>query len=354
MADSLGSPQNAQHVTTKPNFLAIDVGGANLKIASAGGYARSEPFALWKQPTELPDALRRLLAEAPAAQRLAATMTGELADCFATKAEGVRSIVAALVQAAGSRPLVIYLTDGRMATPEEAIEQPLLAAASNWHAMARFAARWLPAGEGLVIDIGSTTTDLIPIQGRQPAARGTTDPERLAAHELVYTGVVRSPVCALVETLPWRGEQCQVAQEVFATTIDAWLMLEKLPEMPTSQQTADGRPATRQHARDRLARMICADRTMFSQHDAERAARQIANAQISLVASQLNLLKDSLQFKPSAVVLCGQGEFLASDVLNWLNWSVSTVSAREQLGKRLSEVGPAYALAVLSKEMVGA
>jgi uncharacterized hydantoinase/oxoprolinase family protein len=35
------------------------------------------------------------IANAPASDHLAATMTGELADCFASKEQGVRHIIAA-------------------------------------------------------------------------------------------------------------------------------------------------------------------------------------------------------------------------------------------------------------------
>src|SRR5687768_170034 len=148
---------------TKAALLALDVGGANLKIADAFAYAASRPFALWREPQGLPQALKQLLAEAPPAQRIVATMTGELADCFRTKAEGVATIVRAIEQAAEGRGVQIYLTDGSLVLPEEAIRRPLEAAASNWHVLARFVARWITRRNGLLIDIGSTTCDLIPL-----------------------------------------------------------------------------------------------------------------------------------------------------------------------------------------------
>ena len=207
-------------------------------------------------------------------------MTGELADCYPTKAAGVAAIVAAIETAAAGRDVRIYLTEGTLATPPEAIARPLDAAASNWHALARFSARFMTGGNGLLIDIGSTTCDLIPIISGRPATRGRTDPERLASGELVYTGVVRSPICAVVAELPWRGQPCATAHELFATTIDAYLLLGELAEDPLSTATADGRPATRAAAHDRLARMICADREMFSEADALAAAGAVREAQV--------------------------------------------------------------------------
>ena len=80
------------------SWLGLDIGGANLKAANAAGWAQSIPFALWRDPAGLAAALAELIAQAPAADRLAVTMTGELCDCFRTKAEGVRHILAAVAQ----------------------------------------------------------------------------------------------------------------------------------------------------------------------------------------------------------------------------------------------------------------
>ena len=44
-----------------------------------------------------------LIETAPPAERMAVTMTGELCDCFPTKADGVRHIVDAAAAAGGSR-----------------------------------------------------------------------------------------------------------------------------------------------------------------------------------------------------------------------------------------------------------
>ncbi len=326
----------------RASLVALDISGANLKIADGRGYAASEAFALWREPQRLAEALRRLLAVAPPTEHLVATMTGELADCFRSKSEGVAAIVKAIVDAADGRTVGIYLTDGSLAPPAEANRRPLEAAASNWHVLARFAARYLPGGCGLLIDIGSTTCDIIPIRDGQPVAVGKTDPERLAAGELVYTGVVRSPVCAVVTELPWRGAMCPVAQELFATTLDAYLVLGDLPEEPDNLQTADGRPATREFARERLARMICADRDMFDECDALAAARAVREAQVQRIARGLH--------SPTAAVISGQGEFLARRVLEQVGFGGQVVSLGEQLGPRVSQAAPAHALAVLGRE----
>ena len=104
-----------------------------------------------------------LIAAASACEKVAVTMTGELADCFATKREGVAAIVAAAQQAAGGREVLIYLTDGTFVPPDEAVARAQEAAASNWHALASFAAELVEGEAGLLFDVGSTTCDVVPI-----------------------------------------------------------------------------------------------------------------------------------------------------------------------------------------------
>src|SRR5262245_58122313 len=123
-------------------WLALDIGGANIKAADGRGFARSYSFPLWREPSRLVEQVRVALAEAPACDRLAVTMTGELADCFESKAHGVRFILDAVCTAAESRKTLVYLVDGRLVPPRATLESPRLAAASNWHVLAQFACRF--------------------------------------------------------------------------------------------------------------------------------------------------------------------------------------------------------------------
>jgi hypothetical protein len=280
-------------------------------------------------------------------------MTGELADCYPTKAEGVRAIVAAVNLAAGRRQVRIYLTDGSLARSEQALDQPLLAAASNWHALASYAARLLPGDSGLLVDLGSTTCDIIPLVEGRPAAIGRTDPARLLSGELVYTGVTRSPIAAVVRSLPWRGLDCPVAQELFATTWDAYLVRGDMPEESDSCHTADGRPATRACAEDRLARSICADRTMVTDADLRGMAEVIARAQLQQLQRAARQVAARFAAPPPAVVISGQGEFLARQVAHGVMPQAAIISLAQQLGAELSRVATAHALAVLARERVG-
>ncbi len=327
-------------------WLGLDIGGANLKAALSRGWARTVPFPLWRDSGGLANALTVLVSQAPAADRLAVTMTGELCDCFRTKAEGVRHILAAVERAAAGRAIHVYLVDGRFVSVAAACDQPHLAAASNWHALARFACRYTEGRAGLLVDIGSTTTDLVPLIDGRPATTALTDTDRLVAGELVYTGVGRTPICAVTRTLPWRGQQCPVAAELFASTADAYVVLGNRPEQPDAVWTADGRPLTKELARERMARMVCADATTFSTEDAQRAAEWIGQSQTAQLRAAFAQVISQMAQPPAVCVTSGSGEFLISR----LETAAEIVSLRSKLGPDVSSAAAAHSVAVLAAE----
>ena len=330
-------------------WLGLDIGGANLKAADGAGWARSVPFALWREPQNLAAQLKALIDGGPPAERLAVTMTGELCDCFSSKSDGVRHILAAVECAAGGRQVWAYQVDGRFVSPDEASKSPLLAAASNWHALAAFAGRYVPSGAALLIDIGSTTTDVIPLLDGQVTAEGSNDLQRLASSELLYRGVKRTPICAVCQSLPWDGRKCQTAAEFFATTADAYVLLGMLDEEPDASWTADGKPLTTGHAEQRLARQVCADASELEAGAIYEIAVAVRDAQLSDLARAIRFVAKRLPEAPQTLLLSGCGAFLAT-IATWILPGTRHRSLKAEIGAEISDCAPAHAVAVLAKE----
>jgi probable H4MPT-linked C1 transfer pathway protein len=330
-----------------------DIGGANLKQAASDRRAWSCAFELWQRPRELAAELERLLAPVKdKTEALAVTMTGELADCFATKSEGVEEILAAVEFVAQGRPIAVWSTAGEFLSLAQARYRPIDVAAANWLALAHWIGRWTPKGSAMLIDIGSTTTDLIPIVDGRPHPQGLTDVARLQSGELVYTGVRRTPLCAVSPRVVWRGGDTPVATELFATTLDVYLLLGDIEPDALDLQTANGHAATLDAAHDRIARMLCCDRNELSVDDAMHLARQWSAAQQSLIAERLQCVIRRLPGSCDAVVLSGSGEFLARRVLDALPefTSAARISLTDRLGPRIAEAACAYSVACLLAE----
>ncbi len=312
--------------------VGLDLGGANLKAAAENGPGRSLSFALWKHPEQLADKLRELLGDWLPCQLIAVTMTAELSDCFQTKAEGVDRILQAVESIAGDAEIVVWQTFGEFVTPDIAREFPLLSAAANWHALATFLGRLAPEGGALLIDVGSTTTDIIPLVNGRPTTVGLTDGERLISGELVYSGIRRTPLCALAESVPFRGQRSRLAAELFATTQDIYLLGGQLAEDPNDCETANGRPATRECAYDRITRMLCSDRTEVTYNEAVAMAEHLADVQIGRIAAAVNAVLSQMSAECQNVVISGSGSWIAQRV----------VAGHERLSQcplvRLSEV----------------
>ena len=330
--------------------LGLDIGGANIKVADTDSYARNWPFAMWNRSEELPDFLGQVLEAAPAIESLAVTMTGELADCFSSKSQGVQAILNAVEQVATGKDVRVYQVDGNWATVEAARRDALSVAAANWHALARFVSRAAGEQNFLLVDVGSTTTDLIPIVADAPSSHGNDDVSRLLAGELVYSGVERTPVCAVVESFPYRGEMCPLAAELFATMLDVYLVLGDLPESPGTEHTGDGKERSRQAAALRLSRMICADPEQFTESDAIAAAQWVAEAQAKRLAASIRTVLSGSSEEIEHVFVSGHGDFMAHQALNQLGLPLSASALSERIGIVLSRSGPAYALAVLAAE----
>ena len=334
-------------------WIGVDIGGANCKFATSAGEAWSRSFALWREPAELQHCLRHELAARLTSQPtagIAVTMTGELADCFRTKRDGVLHILAAAEFAAGEVPLRIYLTDGRMVSTTEARSQPNLAAASNWHALARLVSQRVGSSHGLLIDIGTTTTDIIPFSTNQVLAQGKTDAERLSSGELVYTGIERTPLGMLLDEAYYRGQPCGIAREVFATTLDAYLWSGDIQPRPSDHSTADGRAATREFAFERLARMVAADRDSFQTSDADWMARQVRAKQVEQIEHGVQQVRSRFPGEFQRVVWSGQADFLAADLCSKSLGVAEWLYLSDRIGLATARCGPAYAVACLAAE----
>ncbi|MGH7212567.1 MAG: hypothetical protein ACREF1_14035, partial [Acetobacteraceae bacterium] len=119
-------------------IIGWDVGGAHLKAARAqDGHVTGVvqlPCPLWLGLDRLRTALADATAQLGAADRHAATMTGELADVFASRAEGVAAITAALAAAFGADRLAIWAGANGFIPPSQVQAHVAAIASANWHA----------------------------------------------------------------------------------------------------------------------------------------------------------------------------------------------------------------------------
>lgn len=294
-------------------MIGIDVGGANLKVADGRGVTS------YYCPLYEGAPLARLLEQHRAGRTdpAAVVMSGELADCFSEKAEGIRFIFDA-VRSVFPRA-VFYGTDAAFHNGPV----PQLAAA-NWLAAADFLKDRYP--DAVLIDCGSTTTDIIPLN-RFSDLSGMTDLMRLKKGYLLYTGLLRTTLPAVLRSVTIDGESVPVSAEYFAIAADAHLVLGHIGADAYTCDTPDKKGKSLEACLRRLSRVVCSDLAEIGEENACGIALRFWEAQLSLIRAAVERVRESAG--TSSVITAGIG---------------SALLARELCGTDLScELGPAAA-----------
>lgn len=288
-----------------------DIGGAHLKVAlrdPAGRWTQVQqlPCPLWRGIEHLAMALQEAVHGWPVAPHHvahAATMTGELVDAFANRAAGVVAIVDCCEAAFAGAVWRWFGIDGRMHGRDITRSDPLRFASANWLASADFAAQ---RASGLFIDIGSTTTDIVRLDQGVAQPRGFTDGERLSAGELVYRGVVRTPLMAVADAIDWRGAVRPLMAEHFATSADIFRLTGDLDESADVWPAADGGEKTPAASARRIARLIGEDVEAAPLDEWCRVAEQLAGAMSETILAAATQVFGVSLVRPSLVQQRGQ------------------------------------------------
>ncbi len=270
----------------------FDIGGANTDLAvveldESGDITDIKTdfsyLPMWERKDDLANVLMELLEPFGEVDAVGISMTAELVDAYKTKKEGVEDIASKSYDAFDV-PVGFVGLDGMMSL-NEVLKDPLKAAAANWIATAPLAAKI--KSDAILLDTGSTTTDIIPIKNGSECALGRSDLERLQTGELVYSGTLRTNVAALVETVPLNETMARVASELFAVTADVHMVLGNIKKENYTGVTMDGAGKSIVDCRRRISRVVCGDLEVLSTDDIENIAAYIYSEQVRKISEAL-------------------------------------------------------------------
>lgn len=339
--------------------LAWDIGGAHVKAAAtdpAGNIIAvlQEPCPLWQGLAQLREAVNRIIRQLPAAQYChVMTMTGELADLFADRDDGVRQIIATMSGLLAGQQQMVFagklgIFDIRQITPSHYQD----IASSNWLASASYCAQQL--ADGLLVDVGSTTTDILLFKDGNVQVQGYTDYQRLQSQELVYTGIIRTAVMAVAQTAEDAGQEIGIMAEYFATMADVYRLTGELNEAHDQSATADGAEKTVAASARRLARMIGCDYYPEELPRWQRFARAIRQQQLQKIQrSCMRFLATANGDRQLPLVGAGVGRFLVQAIAEnlghpYLDFSGLCTGQLAAPSLALADCAPAVALAKLA------
>ncbi len=302
-------------------IIGWDIGGAHVKASLLRGGevidAAQWPCPLWQGLDHLHHALSEAQQRWPALHQAehAVTMSGEMVDLFADREEGVQRIAAVIAQTFAARTLHFFAGDAGWCTPGEVTGQWRHVASANWLATALHCAMQVAEGDALLVDIGSTTTDVIALRRGRVLTAARTDADRLASGELLYHGVVRTPLCALAQRIAWRGREHNVMNEFFASTADVYRATGELDAAHDQAASADNAAKAWPCTQQRLARMIGLDARDGTADDWLAFAREWKRHQVCALRGQLARVKQLHGLHgDTPLISAGCGDFLAREL----------------------------------------
>lgn len=338
-------------------IIGWDIGGAHVKAVLLDGdgsviHVQQIACPLWLGLDQLKTAMLamlKIMQTESQQMRHAVTMTGELVDLFANRHEGVVEIAQFVSKLLGNE-VVFYTINSKTNAPHfvainQVSEHAILIASANWHASACLIAQILPSA--LLVDVGSTTTDIIAIENGKVMNQALTDAERMQQDVLVYTGVVRTPVMAVAQKLPLGSVETNVAAEYFATMADVYRLTGELAETVDMAETADGGPKTILASARRLARMVGHDVEDKPLESWQQLAQACRVKQCHQIQSAINK-----QLTSNMMILgAGAGHFLVKAIAESMQQSYATLnSIIPHPHEHLDVCLPAYAAAVLASK----
>ena len=349
-------------------ILGLDIGGANIKAGlvevSNGRIVECRTVVtylpLWrvgkkKLSKELQE-ISTFLSKTDKIDGVGVTMTAELSDVFKSKKEGVEYVLRNVESLWGDiKPLIVDYT-GQLIKLEEAYSDYLNVSSANWAATAKVLTQIFK--ECILIDVGSTTTDIIPIVNHKVSVLGSTDLERLATGELIYTGILRSNISSIVHSIPIKGKETEIASEIFALSSDVHLILGNISQEEYSTDTADGRGKSLDECLSRLARIVCSDSDILGEAEIKKMAYNIYNEQIKKIGNGLkqvwsqSLFEKKLKARFPIVTTGLGGKILGKEAALKLDFRMFS-DIGEILGIKDSQVIAAISIALLVAENRG-
>ena len=337
------------------NVLGLDIGGANTKatyIKTDNGVVNQQTraldyFPIWKDGKEkLPQILEKLkqkVADSTTLDGVGVTITAELSDVYMTKKEGVNHVLDCVTEVFDHVPTFVLDVKATLLTVENARKEPISVASANWAATGWMISQQIK--NCIIVDVGSTTTSIIPVINGKVAASGRTDLEKLQNGELVYSGSLRTNVAAIVEAVPVKGMMTRVSSELFAQSGDVHQLLNNIRQEDYTTETCDGRGKTKKEAAARLARVVCADTEMLSEQEILNMAKFVYDRQVEQIVDGLKQVYE--RNKLFQVVVTGLGRnFLARKAAENVGFT-QIIDMQEMVGAEAAVVSPSVGIALM-------
>ena len=292
-------------------IIGWDIGGAHIKAAKIDFKKKTSKTKqlyspIWKNVNYLKKSIKLIKKKLGKTNYHAITMTAELSDIFPDRKNGVKHIINLSSKILGEKNIFFY-SKKNFLKKKLAIKKPFELNSMNWHATASFISNFFP--NCILVDIGSTTSDIIPIKNKEIISKDVSDYQRLKSNELIYLGVLRTPIQAV-------ERKKNLINENFANLSDVYRVLNKIPSTFDLLPTLDSKTKNKHDSARRIARIFGKDYKKNHFLKWKKIAYQIEGEHLKILKSVIKKIEKKNFLKKVPIIGAGIGEFLVKKIYN--------------------------------------
>ena len=292
-------------------YIGWDIGGANTKICvfdSNFNIIRVEciNINIWSNFIELNNLFNKISKDYSLdIISNYITITAESCDNFSDRKNGILSILKNCNSFILGHKL-FYTNQDRYIDFDSAKNNPEILYSTNWILTSKFVNK--SDNIHLIIDIGSTTTDLI--YKNIDVEENINDHLRLINNTLLYAGVIRTPISMLLNKVSYFSKSIPLVNEVFSTTGDVFNLTNDINFEKLDYLGADNLEYSKENSFKRLARSIGLDYQKEMQSEIIKISHMIKKELANIIFKKIKLLYGD-ELKNITMSSIGEGSFLA-------------------------------------------
>ena len=291
-------------------YLGVDIGGANLKIVGLDknkqiNLVSQEKCEIWKGLSDFDKKIIKVNKLISNKTVIGITMTAEMCDYFKKRKKGVKKIIKHIRKGLNKNVYFWENLNNKSFSMDPSYKN---VASMNWLATGKFISKKI--SNSIVIDLGSTTTDLVFIRKNQIINKGFTDLKRLILSELIYTGFTRTPLFGITDKLKFNKKNYSLLPENFANISDVYRVLKKTSSKIDLFDTMDGRSKSFSNSLRRVARNFGFDYKNKKKKLILSLCEEIEKIQFSKITASIkqNLRRHKMSKKEVSLIICGIGK----------------------------------------------
>ena len=285
----------------KIQYLGLDIGGAHIKVVGLNAtrqivLVKYMKCYFWNKSEDFLTFVKQINKYINKQTLIGITMTAELCDSFKTRKQGFDVVSRYCKELKND---FFFYSLGKSPFIKKAEYKNVVS--MNWHAIGSYVSHEIT--NCIIIDFGSTTTDLICIKNKKIKNIHFDDFSRLNNSELLYSGLVRTPIFSIINEVKIDDKTFKIIPEFFSNMGDIYRISYSQELCHDIDDTADLRSKSYINSLCRVSRNFGIDYDTSLENFIIQISKNIVGKQLSVINKSINILRKKYNLEPEHPVI---------------------------------------------------